>query len=180
MRIKKGERGMTLIEIVMAMFVFALVGVVLSVVMIQSQKIAQSNIIRNLAHSYVQGYLEQIRAISNQNLRGVIENANVSGSNVITLTNLDAGTGNQTTDNLVIGVANSRNLLLNLPSGMGNTVVTISMTITPNLEDMNVGGFGSEAMPAVSITLDFTYRTVHLLGGVMQSGTLKLLKADES
>lgn len=55
--------GFSLLEVVIALAIFMLVAFGITGTVLQSQQIAQNNIIRNTAYTVAQGYLEQIRTI---------------------------------------------------------------------------------------------------------------------
>jgi len=64
--------GVTLVEIVIAMTVFMVLALGLTTTVIQSQEMAQNNIIRNTAYTVAQGYIEQIKSIPVQTINQAI------------------------------------------------------------------------------------------------------------
>lgn len=66
--------GFSLLEVVIALTVFMLVAFGITGSVLQSQQIAQNNIIRNTAYTVAQGYLEQIRTVPVVALRRSIDN----------------------------------------------------------------------------------------------------------
>lgn len=80
-RIRRQRRrsGVTLIEVVIAMAVFMILALGLTTTVLQSQEMAQNNIIRNTAYTVAQGYLEQIKSIPVQTLNAALNDpSNVS------------------------------------------------------------------------------------------------------
>lgn len=64
--------GMTLLEVVIAMFIFALLALSITAMVLQSRTIAQNNVMRNTAYSVAQGYLEQIKSAPIQDIKDAI------------------------------------------------------------------------------------------------------------
>ncbi|MET3872556.1 type II secretory pathway pseudopilin PulG [Puniceicoccus vermicola] len=60
---------MSLIETMIAMVIFMMLALGLTSAVIQSQQIAQNNIIRNTVFTIAQGYLEQIKSLSLSEIR---------------------------------------------------------------------------------------------------------------
>ena len=56
-------RGMSLVEVMIAMVIFAMVALGITKAVLQSTQIAQNNIVRNTAYTAAQGYLEQIKSL---------------------------------------------------------------------------------------------------------------------
>lgn len=63
---------MSLVEIMIAMVIFLLLALGITKAVVQSQQIAQNNIIRNTAYTIAQGYLEQIKSLASQEVRDAI------------------------------------------------------------------------------------------------------------
>lgn len=60
----RNRQGMSLVEIMIAMVVFMILALGVTRAVIQSQQIAQNNIIRNTAYTIAQGYMEQIKSLA--------------------------------------------------------------------------------------------------------------------
>lgn len=58
------SRGMTLVEVVVALTIFMLVAFGLAAAATQSQRLAHRNVLRNTLWTVAQGYIEQIKSIS--------------------------------------------------------------------------------------------------------------------
>ena len=56
-------RGMSLVEVMIAMVVFLMLAMGITKAVFQSTQIAQNNIVRNTAYTIAQGYLEQIKSL---------------------------------------------------------------------------------------------------------------------
>ncbi len=61
---RNSRAGMSLVEVMVAMTIFTMLAVGITASVIQSQVIAQNNIVRNTAYTVAQGYLEQIKSLS--------------------------------------------------------------------------------------------------------------------
>lgn len=74
--VRRGARGMTLIEVVIALSILALTLGGILAALIQSRRLTEGSVIQNSAMTVVQGYLEQIK---NMDLKDVV-NANIDPS----------------------------------------------------------------------------------------------------
>ncbi len=57
------QRGMSLVEVMVAMMVFLMLSLGITRAVLQSTQVAQNNIIRNTGYTAAQGYLEQIKSL---------------------------------------------------------------------------------------------------------------------
>ena len=89
------RRGLSLVEVAIAMAVFALIAVSLAAVTIRVRRMAERNVYQNTALTMAQGYMEQLRGIPASALvtasttGGVLEIKNSAG---VTLTDEAGGT----------------------------------------------------------------------------------------
>lgn len=164
------KEGFSLIEVMLAMFVFSLVAIGITATVIQSQKVAQSNIFKNTAYTIVQGYLEQIKSISTYTILDAVSN-----DTSIPTVSIDAlATGNvEVEDGLLVDQENEKDVMIDLQEG--GEQVYMSLWITPTVNDLNTG---SSPIPAIEIILDFEYEVRHLQGIARRSGSLRIVKAE--
>lgn len=178
-RCRRNRDGYTLIEIVVAMFLFMLVALGITAMAIQSQRISRSNIERNTAYTVVQGYIEQIKSLSIGEIKASIANNNIP---LATVGISSTQTGNiEIADPLLIGQANTKAILLDLLSDGqgGESSITINVYITPTINDLsNESIYGVNALPAIEIILNFEYDALHLGTGQRLAGSLRIIKAD--
>ena len=173
------NKAFTLVEIMIATFLFAIVAGGITAMVVQSQKIAQTNVIKNVAYATAESYLEQIKELP----RSMIESALANPSTVpLPVTTISTSTLGQvdTTDTLYLNQANQKNILLAIddtdPSNL--KPLTVSITLTPTIVDLNDPSYGPNAISAFMIQIDFTYEARHLRGIATQSGSVRALTTD--
>ncbi len=106
--------GFSLVEIMIAMVIFTMLALGITGTVIQSQRIAQNNILSNTAYTVVQGYLEQLKTISS----GEIEAALLAPATVPLRTRsisaLGSGNETQVDDFLYLNGFNAKEILIDL------------------------------------------------------------------
>ena len=82
---------MSLIETMIAMVVFLMLALGITSAVIQSQQIAQNNVIRNTAYTAAQGYMEQIKSLSLNEIRDALDDPNGTALPTMSVSSLDSG-----------------------------------------------------------------------------------------
>ena len=173
--------GYTLVEVMMAVFVFSLVALGITATVIQSQRIAVSNILRSTAHNTAQGYLEQIKTLSSSEINESLDDPVNVPLPTIRLDPMAVNTNPgdiEVADPLYLDQSNAKAITLNIDKNDGNKLNTMQMSITPMIENLNDPSYGADAVPAYEVTLDFDYEVRHLRGTSRQTGSLRMIMAD--
>lgn len=82
---------MTLVEIMIAMVVFGFLAVAITASVIQSQQIAQNNILRNTSYTIAQGYLEQIQSLPIADLQAAMDDPDGVPLSTLSVSAVDTG-----------------------------------------------------------------------------------------
>lgn len=181
--LSKRNEGLTLIEVTIAIFIFLIVAAGITATVLQSNRIAQANVIRNTAYTVVQGYLEQIRSISYATLKKSLDNPGVTPlptMGISAVINSENPADIQVDDPLYLNVLNDKEVLLDMknnPEGTP-TLYTLKLGITPKITNLNDASYGAEAIPALEVILDFQYEARHKRGVEFDSGSLRTIIAN--
>lgn len=179
----KKSAGLSLLEVMIALTIFALVSIGISAMVIQGQKLAHENILRNSAYTVAQGYLEQIVSINSADILEAANDPTISIPTV-SVSALNSGEGNiEIADPLFVGTTNNKQILIDQKDDdEGNPVqYTLDMSFDVTITDLNDAvTMGANAIPAIQITLDFTYESRQLRGTSQKSGTLRIVKLNMS
>lgn len=84
-------RGMSLVEVMIAMVIFAMVALGITKAVLQSTQIAQNNIVRNTAYTAAQGYLEQIKSLPLVTIREALADPEETPLPTMSVSALDSG-----------------------------------------------------------------------------------------
>lgn len=197
---KTKTSGFTLVEVCVGIMVFAIVSVGVTATVVQSQKVAEENLLKNAAYGAVQSYLEQIRSFSSAQLKASIAAPSTVPLPTVTVTPAisqgSAGAA-QVADSLYLNQSNAKQLLINITNlGASNqTMFYMNLNITPTISDLSVssgegsgegsddgseeGSGGGNAIPAYLVRLSFTYEVRHLRGtSRLMSGSLSTIMAN--
>ncbi|OIO60910.1 MAG: hypothetical protein COZ46_03230 [Verrucomicrobia bacterium CG_4_10_14_3_um_filter_43_23] len=182
---KLGIKGFSLVEVMVSMIIFGIAALGLSATAIQSQKIAQMNIIRNTAFTVAQGYLEQMKSIAMAELLSSVSNnsqaiptKSISALETANIEKDDPLYLGKTTETYAKTEANNyKQVLIDIQEDTdGNPVeYTVDMWFTPKIKDLNTG---ANAIPALEIILEFEYEARHVRGDVKHQGSLRMVKTE--
>ncbi|MGF1449314.1 MAG: type II secretion system protein J [Opitutales bacterium] len=169
----------TLMEMMIAMAIFMLLALGLTAGVFQARRLAESNIVRNTAFTVAQGYLEQIKSMSADELQAALANPN--GTPVPTMSVSAQATG-------VIEIADPLFLTGSdtSPSGRAATnLKTILVDLQPDEAgdaqellldvwfDLNVTQVGQRTYQTV---LDFEYQSPNILAvRELRSGSVRMV-----
>lgn len=170
--------GMSLLEVMLALSIFAMTSLGISSMVIQGQKLAQENVLKNTAYNVAQGYLEQMISI---NADDIIAAANDSTVPIptVSVSSTAVGEGNiEVADPLYVGPTNTKEILIDQQEDSeGNiTQYMMDMEFVVEVNDMNDASYGTSAIPAIEITLYFNYESRQLKGVNKRAGTLSIVK----
>lgn len=121
------NKGFTLLEMVISLFILAMISLSLGSATIQTRKSSEAAVYQATALAMATSYLEQIKSMDYPNL----VNAMASPSTKPLPTQID----DNTNDYLYINQANTKNVAVDV-TGSGQTLKTMELTITPTLTDM--------------------------------------------
>ncbi len=177
------NKGYTLVEVVLAVLIFGFMVTGISSSMIFAQKQAFSNIMDNTAFSVAQGYLEQIKSMSFEDIASSTAAPGEGGialetKSIIlseTQTENDASELN-IDDPLFVGVSNARSIALDYESayGSGSAKRTLEIEFTPILNNISA----TSGRDIIEIRLEFTYNSIFGDGSITRTGAVQAIKTD--
>lgn len=179
MSISSDKSAFTLVEVLIGVFVFALVASGIAAATLLSSRIATANVYSNTAHSIVQAYAEQIKSLD----FATIKNAYLDpGENSIPTMGLNiGGTEMERTDPLTFGVKSQKTVVVDVDERSDGTFSEKSMLlwITPSGRYLNDVG-EADQMEVVEITLEYDWQTFGGSSDRISHGNVKLVKSNVS
>ena len=146
------RRGVTLVEVMIAMFIFTLAAGGIVAVSLQSMRMAHQNVLLNTSYTVVQGYLEQIRSLSKTEFLEAFDDPGNVPLRTKSISALLSSTNSATDDNLFIGVTNHKEVMIN--ADVSNTTVSepviMDLWITVTVNELSI-----PSGQAYEIRLDF-------------------------
>lgn len=151
-------QGFTLVEVVIGMMVFILLIVSGSMAIVQTQKLAHSNIMHNTARTVMEGYMEQMKGISFKEYQEAMKDPDNVPIATKGISSLKTGTDIQYDDPLYLNKENKKEVLLDLleASDGSLTPLTMSLYVKPTLTDL----LPSTGLSIYEVTLEFRYESL--------------------
>ncbi len=193
MRIERGicggNKGMTLLEVMIAMGVLSLVTAGLAAAMMQAQRMAYQAIYQNAAFNAAQGFLEQIRSMSYSDLETVYANPDSETLPTMSMSSLSASSvyddplafqASTSTGDLVRDSTgyDEKQVAIDIREGedeFGSPIdVEITMTVrfTLDLVDLSEGPSGQLPLEAFEVSLAYVYEVPSISGSYWRTGKL--------
>ena len=177
----KGETsGLTIIEVMISVAVFAILAAGVSNTTLLTSRIAYSNVYENTAYMVAQGYAEQIKSIQHEVIRQALEDpVNFD----IPTQSLSLGSGQNANqlradDPLIFGVEMEKDVVVDLVDEDGEEVErTMQMWITATGQDLNAS---TDCWDAIEIAIDFQWEVFGPRGIHRQDGQVRLVKTNVS
>jgi len=145
----KKRSGMTLLEVVVAMIVFMILALGITAGTLQARAIAHDNILKNTAYTVAQGYLEQIKSMSEVTIIACLNNP---ASNELPTRSADPNnSGNVREDPLFLNGVNDKEIVIDVQD---SRALTMNMTFDVDIEDLGWGAY--------AIEINFTYESRQL------------------
>lgn len=171
--------GFSLVEVVIAVGILAIVAAGISSVTMLTSRIAYSNIYEFTAHAVVQAYAEQIKSINYSSIRNALRDP-VEYS--IPTESLSLGTSAQggdlkIEDPLIFGVPIEKKIIVDVEEDENGDLSerTMSMTVLATGNDLNDT---VDCWDAIEITLDYTWAAFDSSGISKKSGQVKIVKTN--
>jgi len=136
MKMGNDRLGFSLMEVMVAVFVFSIVAIGIASATMLTSRIAISNIYRSTAHATAQGYAEQLKSIDYDTIFSAIDDPtnNDIPTVGISLTSTDSSGQIQLEDPLTFGIVNEKNVVVDVDvDSNGNTtpqVMRMWFTVT--------------------------------------------------
>ena len=175
------NKGFTLVEVMVATALFALVAVGIASTTIMTSRIAYGNIYENTAYMVAQAYAEQIKSISFNEIREALEDP--VGHDIPTQSlSYEAGVSAnllKQEDPLIFGVPTQKDIVVDVETNEagGTEVRTMRMTFTPmgqSLRDV------TSCWESIEIVLNFEWEVVDGNSQINKEGAVRLVKTNVS
>lgn len=176
---KKSSSAYSLVEVVIAAGILAIVGAGISSVTMLTSKIAYSNIYENTAYNVVQAYAEQIKSINYSAIRRALDNPVEYD---IPTESLSLGASQQAgdlkiDDPLIFGVPVEKDIVVDVEKDkngdLSERIMKLRILATGN--DLTQA---TECWDAIEVTLDFEWEYFTSSGATKQEGVIKLVKTN--
>jgi len=202
----RGENGFSLVEMMTAMFVFTLLATGITASAIQTRRISQLNVMRTVAYTIAQGYMEQILSFNAIDVEAASEfwvtgrpplptySVNALSTNATSVQVSDplwvsplsaAPSGsNMTTRTDVSGdMWNNKKVMIDMVSNANGTSTPISMNLRL---DVNVsrnwqqlgGVWQQPTSPYMLIKIDFQFQSNGYLSAGWLNGSIRMVRTD--
>jgi len=199
-------RGFTLIEVMVGMFVFTLVSIGITATVLQTRRIAQLNVMRTVAYTVAQGYVEQILslnaadveaasefwvngrpALPTESVNAMLTNTtNVEISDplyVSPLSSAPAGSNMVARTDVAGDMWNVKNVMIDLQNNALGVATAIPMTlyldvnISRNWQQVN-GVWQQPTSPYMLVKIDFQYQSQGYLTAGWYKGSVQMVRTD--
>ncbi len=202
----KQVRGFTLVEVMVGMFVFTLVAIGITATVMQTRRIAQLNVMRTVAYTVAQGYIEQILSLNAADIEAASEfwvtgrpplptesvnamltnTTNVEISDplyVSPLSSAPVGSNMVARTDVSGDMWNVKNIMIDLQNNALGVPTAIPMTlyldvnISRNWQQVN-GVWQQPTSPYMLIKVDFQYQSQGYLTAGWYKGSLQMVRTD--
>lgn len=155
----KSKAGLSLVEIMVAMVVFTMLALGITGTIFQSQRIAQNNILRNTAHTIVQGYLEQIKALNSDQIEAALADPTKVPLETRSVSALATGADTQIDDFLYLDGINAKTVLIDLQERKNQSPREVTMDLWLDV-DIAVGTHQGARYYTTIIKFDYEVRGI--------------------
>lgn len=175
----KARSGYSLVEVVIAVGILAILGAGISSVTMMTSRIAYSNVYENTAHSVVQAYAEQIKSINYAEIRQALDNP---AEYDIPTQSLSLGASQEAgdlklDDPLIFGVPLEKDIIVDVEKKENGDLAEriMKLTVLATGNDMSQS---ADCWDAIEVTLDFEWEYSTSRGPSTHSSHVKLVKTN--
>ncbi|MGF1483446.1 MAG: prepilin-type N-terminal cleavage/methylation domain-containing protein [Opitutales bacterium] len=179
LRKRRPAAGFTLLEMMVAMAIFIMVSLGITAGVFQARRLAESNIVRNTAFTVAQGYLEQIKSMSANEMLDAIGNPSATPLPTMSISALATGvveiddplflTGTDTSPSGVAGT-NAKTVLIDLQPDDGGTEREMVLNVWFDLQISQVG------VRTYQTILDFEYQSPNIFAArELRTGSVRMV-----
>ncbi len=174
------QSGLTLVELMISIAVFALVAAGVSSATMMTSRIANGNIYENTAYMVAQGYAEQIKSIRYDEIRSALDNP---AENDIPTQSLSLGKGVSSeqlkkADPLIFGVPVEKDIVIDIEGeGEDEHERIMRMWVTASGRDLTEA---TSCWDSIEVTLDFEWEVYGTSGLTKKEGVVRLVKTNVS
>lgn len=163
--------GLTLIEVMMTMGIFAIIASAMIATTLQTRKQAEFLVYQNAANTAAQGYLEQLKTMEYMNLEASYANNSVA---LPTKALSYAGTADEgdleIDDPIYIGSETEKTVLIDIDVSDSDNPREITMPFFVTVTANDLSGSSLEAM---EISIDYRYTSPHMGSPKEMSGSVR-------
>lgn len=168
------KKGFTLVEVVVGVFLFVMLLAAGSSAIVQTQKLAHSNIMHNTARTVVEGYMEQMKALSYIDYVRAMEDPTKVPFDTKGIDSLSKGKVIQYDDPLYAKQENKKVVFLDIEEADDGTLhpLTMDLYITPNITDISP----TEGLQVFEITMTYKYNSLYDGSIKSYEGSIRFIK----
>jgi len=169
----QNRSGFTLVEVVVGAFIFVLLLAAGSSAIVQTQKLAHSNVMHNTARTVMEGYMEQMKGLPFASYVQTMADPVNEPFDTKGIDSLKSATEIQYDDPLFVDKENRKEVLLDIDDSGGTPKpLTMDLYITPSVRDISV----SEGLQVFEITMKYQYESIY--DGDLRSyeGSIRFIK----
>lgn len=163
-----------MVEVAIGMSIFVLLLISGSSAIVQTQKIAHSNIMHNTARTVVEGYMEQLRGLSYASYQNAMAEPDKVPFATKGISSIKTGDDISYDDPLYIGIENLKEVLLDIQEDESGkkTPITMNVYVEPTLRHLAA----AESLEAYEVTLSYRYESIYKGVTKDYSGAIRFIK----
>ena len=171
---RKSNKAFTLVEVSVGMFIFVMLLAAGSSAIVQTQKLAHSNIMHNTARTVVEGYMEQMKGLSYEAYAQALADPTGTPFHTKGIDSLKTGEVIQFNDPLYIDQENKKQVLLDIDDSNAKApkALTMDLYITPTVTDIST----SEGLQIFEVTLKYQYDSLYDGSLKSHGGSIRFIK----
>ena len=153
------RRGFTLVEVAIGMTIFVFLLISGSSAIVQTQKLAHSNVMHNTARTVIEGYMEQMKGLSYAEYQEAMAEPDKVPFSTKGISSIKVGADITYDDPLFIGIENKKEGLLDIQEDAAGvkTPITMDVFVTPRLQNLAA----TEGLEAYEVTLTYRYESIY-------------------
>ena len=170
----KSNKGFTLVEVVVGLFIFVMLLAAGSSAIVQTQKLAHSNVMHNTARTVMEGYMEQMKGLPFADYKEVLANPVKNAFQTKGIDSLKTAKVIQYDDPLYLKTENKKSVLLDINEDEGGNLTphTMDIYITPTMTDISA----TEGLQVFEVTLSYKYDSIYDGSVKSYSGNIRFIK----
>ena len=165
------RKGFTLVEVVIGTVIFVLLLAAGSSAVVQTQKLAHTNIMHNTARTVMEGYMEQMKGLPFGDYKDTLADPSNAPFATKGIDSLKKAKVIQYDDPLYVKKENKKIVLLDIDEDTGGSL-TMDLYITPEVRDISV----SEGLQVFEVTLSYKYDSIYDGSTKSYGGSIRFIK----
>lgn len=167
------KRGFTLVEVVVGAFIFVMLLAAGSSAVVQTQKLAHTNVMHNTARTVMEGYMEQMKGLPFGDYKDTLADPVKVPFQTKGIDSLKTAKVIQFDDPLYAKRENKKVVLLDIDESGGTPrPLTMDLYITPEVRDISA----TEGLQVFEVTLTYKYDSIYSGSVKSYEGSIRFIK----